>query len=102
MCKFKLLQIDLLVADLEGIRWKGWHATNTRHETYFHPVTFSAFDGKGRKLVPDPWERMDFWLKSNSRRAGAKNKRMGRYVALPSKSPVDVTFWCCVPEGPFP
>jgi hypothetical protein len=73
------VQVDFLVADLLGIKWKGWQATNTKHETYFQPTTFAGFDDKGRRLVADPWERMDFWLRSKSRRTAARKKLIGRF-----------------------
>jgi hypothetical protein len=71
-------QLDILVADFGGIRWRGWHATNTLKETFFGPSTFAGFDDNGRRVVPEPWERMDFFIKSKGRRAKAKTKRAGR------------------------
>ena len=71
-------QIDLLAADFGGIRWRGWHASNTLVETYFAPSTFSGFDDKGRRVVPEPWERMQMWIQPKVHRANNKNKQLGR------------------------
>ena len=63
-----------------GICWRGWRVDNTRHESFFGPVTFSGFDEEGKRLAPEAWEQVDLHLESLSRRANAPSKKLARFV----------------------
>ena len=77
-------QIELLAADFGGIRWRGWHASNTQIETYYTPRTFFGFDDNSKRVAHQPWERMHLWLQSKHKRGRANNKNrlLGRYNFL--------------------
>ena len=73
-----------VVIDFGELRWRGWRAENTRHETLFGPTTFSGFSEDGRRFAPEPWDRVDVFLKSRVESSTGKSQksRLGRCTAL--------------------
>ena len=54
---------DLLVLDFTEISWRGWDATNTKHESFFEPRLWCDL-GPNKKPAPHSgWDRIDLYIR---------------------------------------
>ena len=69
---------DLLLADFRKVKWKEWHALNTKHETYYAPTVFSGYDEHGKAIQHAHWDRVDLYTRNVSKKGQKlKPKRLG-------------------------